>query len=801
MRGVCGQHSRRPRLEPLEDRTLLATTTPLDYNDSAGSTFPLGLTPAQIANAYGFDDIYFQGGVAGDGTGQTIAIVDPYSDPNISADFAQFDQAFGLPAPAQFTIATPQGTPQPAPPPNAQGYSWGGKTALDVEWAHALAPGASILLVEVPGGTTNQIDQNLISGVRYASSQTDVSVISMSWVVSQTVAASVFTTPTEHQGITYVAGAGDNGSPASYPADLPNVLSVGGTYFSQAVDAAGDYTTESAWSLGGGGIATLEPQPSYQVDAAIGYTGGRAVPDVAFDAGTTVSVYDSYDYAAPWVSLGGTSIGAPAWSALIAIADQGRNILGQGTLDGASQTLPLLYSAYGKSGYADAFNDITTGGNNLDQAGPGYDLVTGLGTPKAPGIAALLSGDVQAPVPIAPGSGSVASTEPTFEWSAVSGAAGYELTATDVATKSQPFSVLLSGTTTSYTPTTQLVAGDQYSWTLDAVLPNGSLSASPVTPPDFAVVLAPVPVEPSGVLPLTAPTFEWQSVPGASSYDLSVYNGTTNALVFNKTGLTGTSYTWSSASNSTTYDWTVSASVRAGSTTYAGQASAPAFFTVDTNYGPMLISPQNNSYLINPPTFTWSTVPDATFYTLVVTDSVDDGPNPTTVIDVTRTATSYTPSGNSAFYNDGLFQWTVTAQVESDGVELTVGGNYSATFSYEYVLGPGDVGPPSPSDPAAGAVVYTAIPTFSWYADPEVPDTDLSLFDMTSGSAALSDLSFSSTPPSQPGTLTYTTTVPLDSGHTYEWSVSYGDSTDGSMPITFTVSVPGGGSQTLAAPY
>ncbi len=71
---------------------------------------------------------------------------------------------------------------------------------------------------------------------------------------------------------------------------------------------------------------------------------------------------------------------------------------------GASQTLPLLYSAYGTSGYAYAFNDITTGGNNIDQAGPGYDLVTGLGTPKAPGIAALLSGDVDPPVPIAPGS-------------------------------------------------------------------------------------------------------------------------------------------------------------------------------------------------------------------------------------------------------------------------------------------------------------------------------------------------------------------------------------------------------------
>ena len=160
-------------------------------------------------------------------------------------------------------------------------------------------------------GRPTRLRKNLIAGVGYASSQPAVSVISMSWVIGQAVADSVFTAPAGHQGITYVAGAGDDGSPASYPANSANVLAVGGTYFSGLVDAAGDYTGESAWANGGGGVDTLEPQPDYQVDAAIGYTGGRAVPDVAFDAGTQVAVYDSYDYGAtPWVPLGGTSIGA-----------------------------------------------------------------------------------------------------------------------------------------------------------------------------------------------------------------------------------------------------------------------------------------------------------------------------------------------------------------------------------------------------------------------------------------------------------------------------------------------------------
>ena len=86
------------------------------------------------------------------------------------------------------------------------------------------------------------------------------------------------------------------------------------------------------------------------------------MPDVSFDAGSPVAVYDSYDYGAtPWVALSGTSFGAPAWSALVAIADQGRTLAGEGTLDGATRTIPDLYSIYHSNDYSDVFNDITTG--------------------------------------------------------------------------------------------------------------------------------------------------------------------------------------------------------------------------------------------------------------------------------------------------------------------------------------------------------------------------------------------------------------------------------------------------------
>src|SRR5207302_6022695 len=105
---------------------------------------PVGYDPAQIRHAYGFDQITFGKGVKGDGTGQTIAIVDAYDDPNIFKDLDVFDSTFGIPGGAAssfLTKATPQGKPRTS-------SNWAGEISLDVEWAHAIAPGANILLVE-----------------------------------------------------------------------------------------------------------------------------------------------------------------------------------------------------------------------------------------------------------------------------------------------------------------------------------------------------------------------------------------------------------------------------------------------------------------------------------------------------------------------------------------------------------------------------------------------------------------------------------------------------------------------------
>jgi hypothetical protein len=358
------------------------------------SPSPTGLSPTQIRHAYGFDQLTLPGtATPADGTGETIAIVDAYSDPSVRTDLQAFDQQFGLPdlSTTAFTIMSQTGntTSLPGVDPNGPGGgSWELEISLDVELVHALAPGANILLVEANSSGAG----DLLTAVNTARQQTGVVVVSMSFGYGEfsndTATDSTFTTPSGHPGVTFVAATGDSGEPGFYPAFSPNVLAVGGTTLS--VDANGNRaaqpgdggTGESGWSGSGGGISTLEPQPSYQNGIVTQFSSTqRTIPDVAFDANpsTGVSIYDSYDFGTtnPWVKVGGTSLSAPAWGTLIAIADQGRASIGVASLDGPTQTLPTLYTLSSND-----FNDIITGNNGF-AAGPGYDLVTGLGTPNA----------------------------------------------------------------------------------------------------------------------------------------------------------------------------------------------------------------------------------------------------------------------------------------------------------------------------------------------------------------------------------------------------------------------------------
>lgn len=346
----------RPGVEPLDDRCL-----------------PSGFTPSQIAAAYGLAPITFRSPsgrpVMGDGSGQTIAIVGAYHHPNLESDLAVFSQTFGLPDP-KLTVVNLAG--------DRTNAAWASESALDVEWAHALAPGASILVVEAKSDTQS----DLMDAVNIARATPGVVAVSMSWGLpespSQRSLDSIFTTPPGHTGITFVAASGDGGASggAVYPASSPNVLGVGGTTLT--VDASGAYQSETTWPDGGTGLSRITAKPAYQ--RTLQHSGQKSVPDVAFlsNPETGVQVYATPPgvTTGSWQVVAGTSLGTPAWAAIMAIVAQGRALDGKPSLDGASQTLSLLYNLPSSS-----FNQVAA-----DRRGGGANLAAGLGTPRADAV-------------------------------------------------------------------------------------------------------------------------------------------------------------------------------------------------------------------------------------------------------------------------------------------------------------------------------------------------------------------------------------------------------------------------------
>jgi hypothetical protein len=358
-----------------------------------------------MQQAYGVNQISF-GGVTGNGAGQTIAIVDAYNDPNIIADANSFDSQFSL---QQFNVSGGPtfkvlnengGTSLPG---NSAVNGWDVEESLDVEWAHSIAPEANVILFEANSSSYG----DLLQAVSTAAATPGVSVVSMSWsggeFSSEASADSVFTTPSGHGGVTFLASTGDSGTPSGYPALSPNVVAVGGTTL--LIDSSGNYLGESAWADSGGGISAFESQPSYQSGNVNGTSSTqRTVPDVSMDADPATGVYVLDTYSGGWFQVGGTSLSSPMFAGLVAIADQGRALQGQSSLDGATQTLPTLYSLPESD-----FHDITTGSNGTYSATPGYDLVTGRGTPIANLLVPALAGYgvAQPPGISAPASASV----------------------------------------------------------------------------------------------------------------------------------------------------------------------------------------------------------------------------------------------------------------------------------------------------------------------------------------------------------------------------------------------------------
>ncbi len=349
---------------------------------------PSGYGPQTIWTAYGFNNLGCTHTTTTDwtdpslcGHDQTIAIVDAYDDPNIASDLQTFDSQYGLPscpAGSCFVKVEPQGTPK-------TNSGWALEISLDVEWAHSIAPGAKIILIEAANSNLG----NLLSAVDTAVGQ-GAQQVSMSWGGSEFSSESSYDYHFNSATTSFFASSGDSGSGIEYPAASPYVISVGGTTLN--VDSSGNYVSESAWSGSGGGVSAYELKPSYQNNFQP--YAGRAIPDVAYDGdpNTGVAVYDSVPYfgQSGWFEVGGTSVGAPQWAGISAIANSGNAKLASasfgtssafyGAASGAEsspQTLPYITN----------YHDITTGSNgncgSICNAGPGYDEVTGVGSPQS----------------------------------------------------------------------------------------------------------------------------------------------------------------------------------------------------------------------------------------------------------------------------------------------------------------------------------------------------------------------------------------------------------------------------------
>lgn len=370
--------------------------------------------PYQMRHAYNIDTLIADGF---DGGGRTIVIVDAFSDPYLVGDLNLFNSFYGLPSlnglggPSDpnlgtFTQVAPDGL-------GPFDIGWAEEITLDVEWAHAIAPGANIVLVLAKSNS----DADILSATKYAVDNDLGDVISQSFGENESCMDPALVAQ-QHQvfadatmkGITIFASSGDNGAAqsncdgtaavqaVSSPASDPLVTAVGGTELhaaryclaSHGCDPAtnpspGTYQGEIAWNefaLGigatGGGFSVVYDEPSFQQGTIHGGK-QRGVPDVSYNAavehGVLVQLFGG------WYLFGGTSAGTPQWAAIAAIADQKAGYA-LGFINRA-----LYHIGQAKSHYSASFFDVTSGNNSAPgvqgfNAGPGWDPTTGLGSPS-----------------------------------------------------------------------------------------------------------------------------------------------------------------------------------------------------------------------------------------------------------------------------------------------------------------------------------------------------------------------------------------------------------------------------------
>ncbi len=382
-------------------------------------------SPEQVQTFYDLNPLYKQGI---DGKGQTIVILDAFGSPTIKHDLQVFDLTFGLPDPPSFEVQYPLG-PVTFDASSGDDLGWAGETTLDVELAHAIAPGANLVLLVSPVSETEGVQgfPEFEQLSTYAMDHHLGQIFSMSFTASEPTL--VGDACNEHLGtgeallksydqnvlqravtehITMFAGSGDFGATdidcslnkpytfpvVGWPATDPLVTAVGGTTLSLK-DDAGQYGSEKVWNdaigSGGGGLSQLFAEPDWQkhLPNQDVLHGKRGVPDVSWGAAVNFASYRSYPgVRSGWSATGGTSASTPQWAGVVALANQmaGKPL---GFIN------PALYQLAGKG-----FHDITSGDNTFAgvqgfQATPGWDLATGWGSPDAAVLVPLLITAVQ----------------------------------------------------------------------------------------------------------------------------------------------------------------------------------------------------------------------------------------------------------------------------------------------------------------------------------------------------------------------------------------------------------------------
>jgi len=359
-------------VERAQDRGLRAHTNHLirvDAKPSRGGGSPSGETPATIRPVYNLPST---------GGSQTIAIVDAFDYPTAANDLNQFSSTLGLPA---MPDCGSNGNVAPCfrkvfaagSQPRAN-CGWAQEAALDIEWAHAMAPNARIVLVEAASNSF----ANLFAGVDVATAQVTTGggkgEVSMSWSGSEFSSEASNDGHFQNNNVVYFASSGDTGGVNGYPSVSPFVVSAGGTTINRSpAKPTGTFVSETAWSGSGGGPSAFEPKPSYQTGVAGTDANHRSAPDFSFDANpnTGVSVFDSTSCQglSGWLVFGGTSVSSPSLAGIV-------NLAGHFS---ASSTAELT-TIYGNRANTADFRDIVSGTAGSFSAGPGYDFVTGVGS-------------------------------------------------------------------------------------------------------------------------------------------------------------------------------------------------------------------------------------------------------------------------------------------------------------------------------------------------------------------------------------------------------------------------------------